>query len=567
MASLIERMPSELLYKICEYLDEESPSVRNLLPDNSKDISSFRSTCKTFAVIGLKELMRTINFVTAPKSFLNLRTIANNPKLAPKVRTIEWEVHRLRHFSSVDEWKTYVKNGHRVQGYVGNSEEVEASRDRLYDFFALPDCVIQYAWNQYGRIRLFQQVFLHKIPLELLLSGFTNLESFHFLTEGMERDCNWHGPSCHNHYRQTLLQPNRSDFSVDYGAAEMYSLVNAAAITRKPLKEIQHDHLAYTFFQLYRNDESLSRPHALADSLGNLSTLHLVICLDDGLLYVPGEGDLTDVDRSDGAKAVKAGLLRFLQELPRLNDLALQFRHKDNIYYFDEDDDDFDFDLEVPPAGLHLNDVLGSIRWPSLRMLNLSWIRFESKSLVDFLENHASTLDSVCLSKMHLLDDSWATMFDSIHALGIGEVRLLDWFSSNVAKEFFFMDATITKKKGVLFATHGLAFGLVQLYTSHPVSRLLTGKEYEGDDEITACVDYWMRGDGSKRLQPYWSSLEDGDWVEQDDEGHFTIDNRNQGANQGRGSNLCFGRFIANSRWQHWRDFLPDDIVQFISQY
>ena len=536
MASSIEGLPSELLYKICEYL---GPGSHGVIRRRSMDIPSFRLTCGTFAVIGRKALMQTIHFVTTEESLSRLKSISESPKLAPLVRTLVWEVHRLYHYGSMEEWARHTQNVD--EGVVKLDGSMAHSAPKL---------LVQDAWDRYSKIHSFQQL-SHESSLEVILPGFTNLDSLHFRSESYRE---WHGPSCQNHYGKTMLAPSWNDFDVDYGASEFDGLLNAAVITQKPLKQIQSEHLSYTFFQACSMNKYQSRPQMLADSLGRLTKLRLVICLDEGTIMEDNNDFFSDIEETCGATIAKAGLSKFLEEVPSLTSLDLQFKHIAISHYIGDDE-------QIPPAGLHLEDVLSSNRWSSLRALSLSWFRTDSKSLIRLLDNHASTLESVCLGKVHLHDSNWATMFDSIQSLKIDELRFVDWFSSSWPQEIFHVDVMIRKNEGFKFATRGLAFGTVQLWTSHTLSRLLTGHdshEYEQDDEITACVDYWLRGDGRRRLETYWlageaklwATAEDGAWIEQVNHGHFKIDSRKQNVNQGQGTSLRFGEFIQNTEWK-----------------
>ena len=563
MASPIENLPHELLYKICEHLGQESQDVNGR--HKSGDIPIFRQTCRLFAAIGLELLMQTIHFVTTEESLSRLQLISEDSHLAPLVRTLVWEVHKLPYYDSTEEWirsatlEDLARDGGSSTDQFGTAEggifQVHQHGDVVYGTFLAPMHLALAAWHRYCKIFAFQQLTgIHffqllgeNFRLEECLLAFTNLDSFHFRMDSPVGLRGWRGPSCHNRYKETMLAPAWSDYNVNYGALEMHALLDATMVAKKPLKEIKSDQLSYRFFSLlrYRKEHS-SQPNAFTDQISNLRKLQLVICLDEGSENNGQNSVFTGIDSTEGGIGIRAGLVEFLERLPDLNTLSLHFEHQASRLCLPHNKEG------IPPAGLHLTEVLGPIRWRNLRVLSLSWIRTDRKSLSLVLMRHAVTLESLCLSKIHLIDGNWKALFDRIHKLQFNEVRYSRWFSSEDPQEIFHVNATIKKGEGIQFTTPGLAFGAVQLFTPHTLGRLLTGQKYEYDDETTACVDYWLRGDGRMRLETYWNIVDKGLWPESEsvEDGHFRIDARGPYASQGQGNSLRFGRYIENLEWK-----------------
>ena len=251
---------------------------------------------------------------------------------------------------------------------------------------------------------------------------------------------------------------------------------------------------------------------ALQAPLKTLETLELVIRLDDG-----GE-TWYDWSSNRGNKVIEAaGFLRdgaiskFLNLLPKLRELELVFRDKRHVL----------LPLRIVPfeyIGISLSFVLGSLQWPRLRTLTLSWVEISSDYFLDILQKHAMTLKKLALSHIHLLDYSWANMFDKIpQTINLNTLHLEGIFSTPAPWRVFDLPKVqIDRNRSI-----GWHFGgdinqvSLDLEGDRKYSRLLLGRspcwhqdvgnnvrhgehdagecQDEQDDEIAQCVDYWCR--------------------------------------------------------------------------
>ena len=561
MASPIEQLPSEILHEISEYLGQESWFVDRIFKQKSKDLLSFRRTSKTFAAAGLKVLMRAISFVTTEKSLFRLKAMSEDPKLAPLVRTLVWEMHRLPRHDTMDEWAREARfedaDMASIADEFDNCEDSEIASDanvfdpvlamhgqppKADEIIFPPKVMTQAGWEQYQKIYAFQQFFpkFAEYFFHLVLPGFTNLNSLRFHTE---LDGEWMGPSCQNHYTETMLVPNMYNPGLVYGAEQLYSLLSAAAVTRTPLTEINSGYLSYTFFD--QPMTYLCQNQILAATLGNLIALRLLIVLDEGTIAEPDE--LWPVfDSVPGITAIKKhGLSTFLHELPKLECLTLFLQHQDFSFYVSRGSDHI-----VPIPGLHLNHILGTQKWKNLTALELTWFKIEAEGLIKRLDEHAGRLQMLTLSKVHLLDGHWATMFNHIQSLNIEEVQLRGSFTCSKSVEVFDVNAIVRADESLELIIRGVAFESVRFWNSHALSRLLTGNPCEQDDGITKCVDFWLRGKGRKQLNEYLTVEEDGMGAFEDVSGYFQFDCRKNISSQRHGSSLSFGSFLKHNLWK-----------------
>ena len=211
-----------------------------------------------------------------------------------------------------------------------------------------------------------------------------------------------------------------SDFSLEKrprpgnhcaGRSEVHAILSNAHEAKLRLKSFTCTLLGFGFFS-----DKLQDYASYGRSLIYLKSLDLVIY---------------DVYDRDGFSACLSSgrVLRFLTAAPHLERLRL------GIYLLDYS----------PSNPANLEHFVGDFRWTSLVQVAIEGLSVKKNGFIEFLERHSSTLKTVELRDLGLMDGTWTSIFQMMRTLlELDEVGFHGLFADNDGSFVFGMTKTVS---------------------------------------------------------------------------------------------------------------------------
>lgn len=142
----------------------------------------------------------------------------------------------------------------------------------------------------------------------------------------------------------------------------------------------------------------------------NLKSFDLCISTEDGL---PGDDEYgVELGYASACRQIvqKGGLKRLLRRMPHLEQLFIEFSDW-------ESDEEGNY---VFPAGL-CDIIPTDMHWEHLHDLSLATIEASRQEIIDFTERHSTTLSTIDLANLHLIESSWHIFSSQLRALLSGK--------------------------------------------------------------------------------------------------------------------------------------------------
>ncbi|KAK0119482.1 hypothetical protein ONS95_010929 [Cadophora gregata] len=333
-------LPNELWHKIFD-----------LLP--VLEIKAFRATCKLWSVVGERHLFPIFRFSLRRDDFSRFEQVGSRGAFLKGVKELYIEAGKTG-ILWITESLALLYHGQQM--IHGRKHENEV---------AMTNAIAEYAeWNvaAYENDNNFRDI-------HLLIDTFRSIKALDsvYITR--------RSPRIHS---RMLLQAWSLCRQADYfrrAESEFEVLLNALERSGITLKHLSHDQLPVTFFKRdFQDVERFMKP------LEGLQCLHITF-------------DATEPPR----KAFWVGLGQFLQSLPRLMDLRFGFFPICDMFRNGRSWQSCD---DMTTWYVPLWKILGTFTWKKLKSLRMDGMVFCEAGLLELLERHASTLNTLELSNI-----------------------------------------------------------------------------------------------------------------------------------------------------------------------
>ena len=409
----IDKLPAELVHLICAYL-------------KPIELASLRQVSRVAAPISLQYMVPEVHLILAKDSFEQLQALATHPIASKYVTSFFFEADKLSALPR-STWESYVLGPQ----FVTQAEELRR-RDRpchhtserslrIYHresnklLFDTPrhdytDEELDDAFMKYSEIVDFQQTrreacaqakkiaeAMKKFP-HLKKIVLSNDDSIRQSTSKLRKTLN--EPSFCNVYEAHNARDNPPG---PIGLQQMRSLLLGAHHAGLKVEDL---HCGAVNWRILQQDaKTFAR---MMNSVSNVKNLRLEFATGvDNLIeweYFPRR----KLDIEQCRDYLRKGRLRdFVTAAPNLEHLQLGFQSSE------------------PTWPTHLNHIFGSHHWPNLRTVRLKNIGTSEDDLVDFCTLHASSLKTLQLHTIGLLDGSWFHVFDRMRKVLALEVMLV----------------------------------------------------------------------------------------------------------------------------------------------
>ena len=391
--SPITKLPNEIVHMIFAYLTPEEAANLRLL---SKDM----------AAVGLQYLVPTVHLHLEEDCLNKLLDIAGHPVASKHVYELVYEVDRLESLSWEDWSRRIIGAGYNSWEYRGPPESpganasaaaMQAYSEELETYFSTPvhrysQEKIHQEWHQYGEayIRQWNICYSSSLSRELedALAKLPNLRSVrtssqNTMTRWMEGFTQRLGASW-DHDALVLDLP-MAPWKV--GLCSTLSVLRALGHRNLPVTKLD---LSSLNWQLLAQDE---RDFMLVKkSFRHLK--YLSICFTGratvryGFSSVRAElwdSKTFELIKEDGR------LLELFSAAPDLEALTISFSSCDIT------------------MAISLEDVFGKFHWNSLKTIRLVAFEASENEMLDFLNRHANSLQSVSIADIDLRDGTWST--------------------------------------------------------------------------------------------------------------------------------------------------------------
>ena len=374
-------VPTELLHKIFTYL-------------KPTEAANFRLLHKRIASIGIEYIVPEIFLALSEDSFNKLEAIAQHPEIRKHVSSMVFDATYLEDLSR-ELWE-----GYGVSLYIQDQEdevqamrtasgpEREARQAALVIWNSLP-CQrytkdqLDRAFAEYQRYRQEQSQLLRaNAYLHRITQALANLPSLKNIVLDTHDECRTEfGLSTRKLVAVfgsglcTLKANRRYDYPV--GQSEVHAILNSVHRAGLRLESFTCSLLSWWYFS-----DNPAGYASYIQSLFHLKSLDLVISTMD------------DMDGFNQCLCT-GRVLRFLTATPYLERLKLGSFTK----------------LHLTKVLPNLRHFVGSFRWTLLVQVTIEDVQTSENVFKGFLERHSSTLRSVVLGSLSLLDGEWMSIF------------------------------------------------------------------------------------------------------------------------------------------------------------
>ena len=395
----IDKLPAELVHMICGYL-------------KPTELASLRQVSRIAAPISLQYMVPEVHLILAKDSFEQLQALATHPIASKYVTSFFFEADKLSALSR-STWEHYVLGPQ----FVAQAEELRR-RDRpchhtserslriyhreskkllfdtprhhyteeeLDDAFMKYSEILHFQHNRRGacaqakKIAAAMKQFPHLKKIVL-----SNDDSIRQSTLKLRKTLN--EPSFCNVYEADFPRDNPSE---PIGLQQMLSLLLGAHHAGLTIEDLRCGAVSWRILQ--QDAKTFAR---LMNSVSNVKSLRLEFATAVDSVTEWGDFLRPKLDIEECCCYLAKGRLRDLvTAAPNLEHLKLGFQSNE------------------PNWPTHLNHIFGSHHWPNLQTVRLKNIATSEDALVDFCTLHASSLKTLQLHTIGLLEGSWFPVF------------------------------------------------------------------------------------------------------------------------------------------------------------
>ena len=395
----IDKLPAELVHLICAYL-------------KPTELANLRQVSRIAAPISLQYMVPEVHLILTKDSFEQLQALSTHPIASKYVTSFFFEADKLRAFPR-STWERYVLGPH----FIAQAEELRRRERpchhtserslRIYHRESnkllldtprhhFTEEELDDAFIKYREILYFQQnrreacVQANKIAeamkqfSHLKRITLSNDDSIRQSTSKLTKTLN--EPSFCNVYE---ADNPRDGLSGPIGLQQMRSLLlgaHHAGLT------VEHLHCGAVSWRILQQDaKTFTR---MMNSISNVKNLRLEFATSVDGVAEWGDYLRPKLEIEKCQSYLKKGRLRdFVTAAPNLEHLQLGFQSNEPVW----------------PT--HLNHIFGSHHWPNLQTVRLKNIATSEDALVDFCTLHASSLKTLQLHTIGLLEGDWFPAF------------------------------------------------------------------------------------------------------------------------------------------------------------
>ena len=386
---LIEKLPAEIIHMICLYL-------------RPTELANLRLASRLVGPISLQYMVPEVHLVLAKDSFEQLKAIAAHPIASKYVTSFFFEADRFSE-KSRGHWEQSVVSPE----YVAHLEVLDmqgqscrrASDGNLWIYGRGLDSTprhhyteeeMAHAYEEYFELLRFQRWHPDVTEMAEIMKRFPCLNDLRLTIN----DCRQSRTS----RLRKLFQPAlTSNYETDatpstrvepLGLQQMRSLLLGAYYAGLKVETLECGLVDWRI--LDQASETFAR---MKDSVSNVKKLRLYFDTGDDVDYGNPwwfPGCPLDLERRLGDFVTAASKLEHLQ---------------------------IGFECDEPVWPTCLENMVGEHHWPSLKSINLKLIRTTEDELVSFCSRHASTLKSVHLTNIGILEGDWYGALDRMRKI------------------------------------------------------------------------------------------------------------------------------------------------------
>lgn len=390
----IDKLPAELVHMICVYL-------------KPTELANLRLVSRLVAPISLQYMVPEVHLILAKDSFEQLKALAEHPIASKYVTSFFFEADKLgvlprQHWEHIVAGPQYVaqveemrRRGHPC--HHATERSLRTFKREVSKLSAAPrhhytEEQMDHAFGKYSDFIHFQQdlqeIAEQEKEVAEAMKHFPLLKELTMATQcctrsGTTRLRNTFEPAFCTYYetdnpRDTKAQP--------LGLRQMRSLLLGAYHAGLKVQTLQCGVVSWRI--LKQDAETFAR---MRDSVSNVKNLTLEFA--SGIAEY--ENEWTELEIESCSSYLEAGRLRdFVTAAPNLEQLQIGFQ-------FNE-----------PTWPTRLQYIVGEHRWPSLKTVKLKMIGTSEDDLVSFCSRHASTLKTLHLTSIGLVEGDWFSAFD-----------------------------------------------------------------------------------------------------------------------------------------------------------
>lgn len=388
----IDQLPAELVHMICVYL-------------KPTELANLRLVSRLAASIALQYMVPEVHLILAEDSFKQLKTLAKHPIASRYVTSFFFEADKFgvlprKRWEQVITDPQYVAEVQefRMRGYPCHHATERSLRTFNREIFKLNAFPrhhytkeqVNNAFGIYSEFIVFQQDLqeLQEKEVAEAMTHFPHLKEITMATQCCTRNatsklkktfepafCTYYEPE---HARDTKSEP--------LGIQQMRSLLLGAHHAGLKVEVLHCGVVSWRILQ--QDPEIFAR---MKHSVSNVKNLRLD--------FTPGEPDYdtlwSELEIESCSLYLEAGRLRdFVTAAPNLEHLQIGFQFSESTW----------------PT--HLKHIVGEHHWPSLKSVDFKMIGTSENDLVSFCSRHASTLKSLHLTCIGLVEGGWFSAFD-----------------------------------------------------------------------------------------------------------------------------------------------------------
>ncbi|KAF6228753.1 hypothetical protein HO173_011600 [Letharia columbiana] len=378
----INKLPAELVHMICVYL-------------KPTEIANLRLVSRLAAPIGLQYMVPEVHLILAKDSFEQLKTLAEHPIASKYVTSFFFEADKLglllrkrwEHVVAGPQFIAQVEELH-MRGHPcphASERSVRTFNREVSKMSAAPR---------------------HHYTEEQMDHAFENYCDFTYFQQGSEEAAVQEKEVCCARIRTSRLRKTFEPafctcYEIDnprntklepLGLRQMRSLLLGAYHAGLKVEAL---HCGVVSWRILKQDtETFAR---MRNSVSNVKNLRLEFTTGLGK---DDDYSFEELEIESCASYLEAGRLRdFVTAAPNLEHLRIGFQFNEPIW----------------PTQLEY--IVGEHHWPSLKTVELIKIATSEDELVSFCSRHASTLKSLYLSSIGLLEGDWFSAFNKMRKI------------------------------------------------------------------------------------------------------------------------------------------------------
>ena len=377
------------------------------------ELANLRLVSRLAAPIGLQYMVSEAHLILAKNSFEELKTLAEHPIASKYVTSFFFEADKLKLLPR-QKWEDMVagpqfiaqfeelrRRGHPCHHASERSLRTfkrEFQKWKIAPRHRYTEEQMDQAFQKYSDFTHFQhdqqQVALQEKQVAEAMKHFPNLKELTMATQWCTRkgtlklEKTFELAFCTRYESDNLRNADLGPL----GLRQMRSLLLGAYHAGLKVETVQCGAVSWRILQ--QDSETFTR---MSNSMSNVKNLRLEFSTgygehEDGWRW-------TEFDIESCSTYLEAGRLReFVTAAPNLENLQVGFQFND-------------------PWPTHLKYVVGEHYWPSLKTVKLRMIGTRENDLVSFCSRHASTLKSLHLTSIGLVEGDWFSAFNRMRKI------------------------------------------------------------------------------------------------------------------------------------------------------